>query len=74
MNETGIKNLVAAITLQAVRDYFQSTDGGKKVILKELRSPWMQMLTDGQSEVVAEQLEKHPKEIEARIRRMPKED
>ena len=68
MNDTGIKNLIAAITLQAVRDYFQATDDGKQFILVELRSPWMQMLTNGQSVVVAEQLEKHPEEIAARLR------
>lgn len=69
MNEQGIRNLTSAITLQAVKDYFHSTDGGKKFILKELRSPWMQMLTDGQSEVIAEQLEKHPEEIRERLRK-----
>ena len=69
MNDQSIRNLVAAITLQAVRDYFGSTTEGKKLILKDLRSSWMQMLTGGQSVVVAEQLEKHPEEIRERMRR-----
>lgn len=69
MTDQDIRILAAAITLQAVKDYFQSTANGKKAILKDLRSPWMLMLTDGQSIVVAEQLEKHPEEIRERLRK-----
>ena len=69
MNDAGVKNLIAAITMQAVRDYFRSSTEGKKIILKELRSSWMRMLTDDKSVIVAEQLEKHPEEIRERLRR-----
>lgn len=64
-----IRSLGAAVLLQAVRDYCTSTDKWKKVILKDLRSKWMDFLTDGKSKVVAEQLEQHPEEIAQRLRK-----
>ena len=67
MTDQDIKNLVAAITLQAVKDYFQSSTKGKQSVLRDLRSPWMRMLTDDMSVVVAEQLIKHPEEIRERL-------
>lgn len=69
MNETGIRNLACAIIMQAVRDYLQSASNKKALILKDLRSPYMDMLSNGMSVVVAEQLEKHPEEIRARLRK-----
>ena len=69
MNEAGIRNLACAIIMQAVRDYLRSASGKKELILKDLRSPYMDMLSNGMSVVVAEQLEKHPEEIRARLRK-----
>ena len=69
MTDQITNNLVAAIVLQAVKDYFRSSTKGKQIILQDLRSPWMKMLTDEMSVVVAEQLEKHPEEIRERLRR-----
>lgn len=65
------RELTCAITMQAVRDYFAKdvTPKKRQTILKELRAPWMDFITDGMSTVVAEQLEKKPKEIAARLRR-----
>lgn len=80
------KNLVAAIMLQAVKDYFvkrkydteKKTEAmfikKRKMILKDLRSDYMDTLSNGTSLIVAEQLEKHPKEIRARLLKMPKEE
>lgn len=72
MTEYAIRNLAAATILQAVRDYLRSdaSDAKRKVILKDLRSPWMNWFTNGTSLNVAEQLEKHPEEIRARLRKM----
>ena len=71
MTNANVRELACAITMQAVKDYFE--DGIKpkkrKFILKELRSAWMETITDGMSIVVAERLEKHPKEIAERLRR-----
>lgn len=65
------RELTCAITMQAVRDYFANdvTPKKQKTILKELRAPWMDFITDGMSVIVAEQLEKNPKEIRERVRR-----
>jgi hypothetical protein len=67
VTDSAIRNLACAIVLQAVKDYFKTTPQKQKVILKDLRSPYMDMLTNGTSVVVAEQLEKNPEEIAARI-------
>ena len=69
MSEFAIRQLAAAITLQAVKDYFNGSAKKKQLILKDLRSDWMQSLTGGTSKNVAEQLELHPKEIRERLRR-----
>ena len=71
MNEFSIRQLAAAVTLQAVKDYFSSSATAKSraAILKDLRSAWMRDFTNGTSVNVAEQLEKRPKEIRERLRR-----
>jgi hypothetical protein len=76
MHETGIRNLGSAIVLQAVRDYLakNATPQSKAAIIKDLRSAWMYMLSNGTSIVVAEQLERNPEEIRQRLRRNEKED
>ena len=76
MSNKGHKQLAAAITLQAVKDFVEGYSRRKgfplskqqETILKELRSPYMEFITDGFSLVVAEQLEKHPDEIAERFR------
>lgn len=71
MNKFSIRQLAAAVTLQAVKDYFDpgATDKSRAAILKDLRSTWMRDFTNGTSVNVAEQLEKNPKEIRERLRR-----
>ena len=69
MNEFAIKQLAAAVMLQAAKDYINATkDKKKKEILRDLKSGWMQTLSNGQSLIIAEQLEKHPEEIKRRIK------
>ena len=65
MTEADVRELTCAITMQAVKDYFnpKTTPEKQKVILKELRSKWMDFITNGTSIIVAEQLELHPEEI-----------
>ena len=74
MNDYAIRQLAAAVTLQAVKDFFHSSTGKKKIILKDLRSPWMQLLTNGTSKNVADELEKNPEEIRERFRRHSAEE
>jgi hypothetical protein len=71
MSDHSIKELGCAIIMQAVKDYFAGTEKQKCTILKDLRSSYMDMLTNGLSVVTAEQLEKHPNEIAERLRRNP---
>lgn len=73
MTNEAIRRLAAAVTMQAVRDFFRTkSEKSRKTILKDLRSHWMDMLTNGTSINVAEQLEKHPAEIAERLRRYSK--
>ena len=76
MNEFAIRQLAAAVMLQAVKDYFDETYSQKKRkrIPQELRSRWMQDLTNGFSLIVVEQLELHPEEIRARILKCESEE
>ena len=74
MNEFIVRQLAAKVVLQAVKDFFNSSTKGKQQILKDLRSPWMRDFTNGTSVNVAEQLEKHPKEIRERMRRHSKKE
>ena len=74
MSEFGIRNLAAAVTLQAVKDFFSGSTKKKQIILADLRSPWMQAFTGGTSVNVAEQLEKNPEEIRERFRKHSKEE
>ena len=71
MNDTNIRELTCAITMQAVRDYFDPKVTPKKraAILKDLRSSWMEAITNGTSVLVAEQLELNPEVIAERLRR-----
>lgn len=66
MNE--IKQLAAAIMLQAAKDYFNTSENGKKVIINDLCSEWMLFLTDGQSEIISEKLLSDPEGIKTRIK------
>lgn len=70
MTDQSIRNLACAIIMQAVKDFIDA-DGmpaKQQVILKDLRSAHMDFITGGTSVIVAEQLEKHPVEIAARLR------
>lgn len=66
-----IRQLTAAIVYQAVKDYCnkKTTKEERRVVLKDLRSPYMDLLTNGTSVIVARELELHPDEIKARIRK-----
>lgn len=73
MGDIAIRNLVAAIILQAAKDFVYGTPAKKTAILKDLRSPRMEFMSNGQSVVIAEQLELYPDEIAERIKRSCKD-
>lgn len=62
------KQLAAAITLQAVKDYVNGRPKKQQQILSDLKSKYMDFITNGFSLIVAEQLERHPNEIAERLR------
>ena len=70
MKSKNIRNLASAIMLQATKEYcgLDPEPASKTSILRDLRSPWMNGLTDGMSVVVAERLEKHWREIKKRLK------
>ena len=68
--EQAIRNLASAVLLQAAKDYCAGDDKRRAVILKHLRSEWMQELTQFNqcnSLVVADQLENNWEEIAPRL-------
>lgn len=69
MTDPNIRNLACAITMQVIRDYFDCPKQ-RHQILRDLRSSYMDMLTDGLSVMTADQLERNPEAIRARIRKM----
>ena len=84
MTDQNIHNLACAIILRAVKDYFKKRKYAtskktedmflkkRKAILKDLRSDYMDLISGGMSVIVAEQLEKNPKQIFARLQREDK--
>jgi hypothetical protein len=74
MNDYGTKRLASAIIMQAVRDFFKGNKGERKVILRDLCSSYMDLITDGMSVVVAEKLAKNPKSIRAKLRKYDTEE
>lgn len=64
------RQLVMTIIHRAVGDYcFTASETKRQAILKDLRSSYMNDISDGMSLVIAEQLELHPSEIAERLRR-----
>ena len=62
MYEENVKQLVAAILLQAVEDYV-SGNYDRKNILRELRSKHMERLSGDMGKITAERLEFHLDEV-----------
>lgn len=65
--DTSIKNLGAAIIMQAVKDYFEATTHQQKAIIKDLKSDWLDFITNGTSIVVADRLKSNPEDIRRRL-------
>ena len=63
------KQLGYAVAVQAITDFFNETPVGKSIILKQLKSKWMNYLTNDLAWRLAEELEKNPKEVKRRFRK-----
>ena len=72
----GIKNLASAVLLRATKDYLSATKKGKndkqRIILRDLNSDWCDLLTDGQSKIVAAKLESNPEAVKKNLANVAK--
>ena len=68
MLHESIKQLASETIIQAAKDYCIAGPNGKKEIIKELNSPWMDFFTDGSSKVVAQALQINEQEISERLK------
>lgn len=67
-------NLGYAIAVQAVRDFIkEESDEEKQEIIKDLRSEWMEWLTDGMSIQLADKLESDAEGAKCRFKEMEEE-
>lgn len=67
MYEQNIRELACATLLVAIKDFFKGVETRHK-ILKDLRSEWMDYLTDGLSIKLAHELETNPEQIRTRYK------
>lgn len=74
--EENYKALGCAVITQAIKDYFnKETDKEeKKEIIRDLKSPWMDYLTNGLSLMAAQQLKENPGAICRKLRKVEKEE
>lgn len=74
--EENYKALACAVITQATKDYFdKGTDKAEKnKIIKDLKSDWMDWLTDGLSVVVAKQIKTNPGAIARKLKKCQKEE
>jgi hypothetical protein len=64
------RQLIMTVIYRAAEEYCAiDSDSRRNAILKDLRSSYMNDISDGMSVLVAEQLELHPEEIAERMRR-----
>lgn len=64
-----IQQLASETIIQAAKDYCIASEKGKKEIIKELNSPWMDFFTDGTSKVAAQRLQTNEQEICERLKK-----
>ena len=64
-----------SVTLQAIKDFFKArTEAQRNAIIKELKSDWMILISNGMSEIAAQKLLSNPDEIEARLKDKDEEE
>lgn len=67
------KELACRIAIQAAKDYERADDAGRAVILKQLRSQYMDFITSGIAPLLADALSKDPQPVIDRIKSMEEE-
>lgn len=73
------KQLGYAIALQAAKDYqsiedVETSPAQRREIIKDLRSPYMELVTNGLSIMLADALRRDYKVVVARIKNMEREE
>lgn len=63
-----------AAVIQALKDFFAGTDKQKQAIIKQLKSPWLNFISNNLAWRLAEELEKNPKEVKRRFRKAIREE
>lgn len=76
MNTTeNYRQLGFAVALQAAKDFFKTGSKKKRMgILEDLKSSWMDFITDGLSVKLAEKIETNPTEVEKNLNLYGSED
>ena len=78
MNTTkNYQQLGYAVAVQALKDFFAGTEEGveividkdRKKILKKLKSPWMNFISNNLAWRLAEELTKNPEEVRRRFKK-----
>ena len=64
------RNLGAAIAMQAAKDYEHASPAMRRVIIKDLRSQYMDTITNGMGAMLADALKKDHKTVIRRIKNM----
>ena len=70
------RQLGATITYQAIRDFIEAKSEPKKqtVIIKQLKSPYMDLISNGLAPILAEKLESNPNEVCDRVKKFDREE
>ena len=57
------EQLGKAVAVQATKDFAKGSAKNKNAVIKDLKSSWMEFITDGMSIHLAKALETNPKEV-----------
>lgn len=68
-NIDNYRQLGMAVTLQSLKDFIEADPIEQKAIIADLRTPYMEFLSNGLSVPLADRLEKNPTEICNRIKK-----
>lgn len=77
MNTTdNYRQLGKAITYEAIKEFAEEKNNPKKqhTIIKQLKTPYMSLVSEGLSVILAEKLETNPTEICDRVKKMEEDE
>ena len=70
------RELGATITYQAIRDFIacRKEPAKQATIIKQLKTPYMDLISNGLAPILAEKLETHPREVCNRVKQIDHEE